>query len=158
MTTKLAVSTWILGDLLRLRGPLQARACAPRGPAQGPEAYLVGCIFGDRPQVKSIRSQPSLFNIRLLNENPYSELLSQTIIFTDISASFFFLHFVLSGIFETNHESHVAPFAQRSPEATAAIDIWSLLLVICSISLSDVFKKKTNYADSESLSHMKLPY
>lgn len=29
--------------------PLQAWACAPQGPAQGPEAYSVGCIFGDCP-------------------------------------------------------------------------------------------------------------
>lgn len=26
-------------------GPLQARTCAPQGPAQGPEAYSVGCIL-----------------------------------------------------------------------------------------------------------------
>lgn len=56
MTPKLALSRSesslerpVEGDLLGYGGPLQARACATRRRTQGPEAYSVGCIFGDRP-------------------------------------------------------------------------------------------------------------
>lgn len=71
--------------------PASPGLCAPR-PCAGARSLFGGLHFWRPPpsQVYSITAVSSaLFNIRLLNENPYSELLSQTIIFTDISASFF---------------------------------------------------------------------
>lgn len=75
MTPKLGNRSGVQSKAIRFGygEPLQARACAPHGPAQGPEAYSVGCIFGDRPWIKSsIRPPTSLLDIRNLNQFPYA--------------------------------------------------------------------------------------